>query len=51
MLKAVILDMDGVMVDSECCWEKVEYDLLKSLVPNWDKTKHRSVIGMSPRDI
>ena len=51
MIKALIFDMDGVIVDSEYHWHKQEYKLLKSLIPYWDKDKHESITGRSVKDI
>src|SRR3972149_7737203 len=47
MLDTVILDMDGVLVDSEIHWRKVEFDVLKSIIPDWDPDQHQKIRGMS----
>ncbi len=42
-MKAIIFDFDGVIVDSERCWEPLMEDLCLRLVPGWrkgDNAKH-----------
>ncbi|MBI4980311.1 HAD family phosphatase [Candidatus Woesearchaeota archaeon] len=51
MLKAIIFDLDGVIINSEYYWSLVEFDLLRSLVPSWDKEKHQTIIGKSVSDV
>lgn len=49
-IKAVVFDLDGVVIDSEFHWKKVEFDFLKSLVKNWNESKQRELLGMSVLD-
>ena len=46
-LKAVILDMDGVIVDSEHQWMLAEAPFLKNLVGRWGPEDHRQMVGVS----
>jgi HAD superfamily hydrolase (TIGR01509 family) len=46
-LRAVIFDMDGVLVDSELHWKQVEGFFLKSLVPAWKAEDQGKIIGLS----
>ena len=51
MIRALIFDMDGVIVDSEEHWAKEEYELLKTYVPQWNKEHHKQIMGMSLHDL
>ena len=51
LLKCVLFDMDGVIVDSERHWATVEYDFLKSHIPSWNKEYHKKIIGRSINDL
>jgi HAD superfamily hydrolase (TIGR01509 family) len=48
---AVILDMDGVMVDSEHQWMLLERPFLKSLLGRWTASDHRKVVGLGVVDL
>jgi len=48
---AVIFDMDGVLVDSEVHWRKVEHEFLAELVPGWSETDQQRILGMSAYDV
>ena len=50
-LRAVVLDMDGVLVDSEIHWKRVESKFLGGLVPGWGAEDQQSIIGMSAYDV
>lgn len=45
--KAVIFDMDGVIVDSELHWKSLEGFFLQSLVPTWTSQDQSRIIGLS----
>lgn len=46
-MKALIFDMDGVIVDSEVYWNADQFILLKQYIPNWTKDHQQSLIGLS----
>jgi len=46
-IEAVIFDMDGVLVDSEPVYYKVEQELFRSLDLNISPEKHHTFVGMS----
>src|SRR5688572_3912083 len=50
-LRAVIFDMDGVLVDSELHWKQVEGYFLKSLVPSWRAEDQGKIIGLSVHSV
>lgn len=43
--------MDGVLVDSELHWKKVEFAFLNSLAPDFDRDGHIGLLGMSVSDV
>ncbi len=43
--------MDGVLVDSELHWKKVEFAFLNSLAPDFDRDSHIGLLGMSVPDV
>lgn len=49
MLKAVIFDMDGVIIDSEPIHKKVEKRIFKKLGVNISEEEHNSYIGMTSK--
>ncbi len=51
MIQAVIFDMDGVLVDSEVHWKKVENEFLGGIVPGWSAEDQRGILGMSAYDV
>ncbi len=50
-MRAVIFDMDGVIVDSELHWKGVESEFLKGLIGHWDEALQAGIIGMSAYDV
>jgi 16S rRNA pseudouridine516 synthase len=48
---AVILDMDGVMVDSEYQWMLLEIPFLRSLMGRWGVADQRKVVGLGVVDL
>jgi HAD superfamily hydrolase (TIGR01509 family) len=50
-MKAVIFDMDGVLVDSEQHWVHVETEFLQGFVPGWTDRMQKSILGMSAFDV
>ena len=50
-MRALIFDMDGVLVDSQLHWRTVGHSFLQQLVPHWDADAQRSILGMSVYDL
>ena len=48
---AVIFDMDGVLVDSEVHWRRVEHEFLGELIPGWCEADQQAILGMSAYDV
>ncbi len=49
-MKAVIFDMDGVIVDSEKHWKKAELNLFGQLVSQWTVEDQQKIIGLNVKD-
>lgn len=50
MSKAVIFDMDGVMIDSEVYWNHDESSLFKKWFHRWTEDDHKALIGLNIYD-
>lgn len=50
-MKAVLLDMDGVMVDSEHQWKLLEVPFLAGLLGRWTDADHERIVGLSVVDL
>ncbi len=50
MIKAVIFDMDGVMIDSEPLWEKTERILLAKRGIDYNPTYRDKIVGLNQND-
>jgi len=50
-MKAVIFDMDGVIVDSELQWQLAEVELFRRLVPLWRAEDHHKIVGLGVEDL
>lgn len=50
-MKAVLLDMDGVMVDSEHQWKLLEVPFLTGLLGRWTDADHERIVGLSVVDL
>lgn len=50
-ITAVILDMDGVIVDSEHQWMLAEGPFLSGLIERWEEADHRKVVGLGVVDL
>jgi HAD superfamily hydrolase (TIGR01509 family) len=50
-VKAVIFDMDGVLVNSEIYWPQEQEDFLKSVFPDWDDQDQEKLAGMKLMDV
>lgn len=50
-MKALVLDMDGVIVDSEVQWQVVEGDFFRKHVPAWRDEDHHKIVGLAVVDL
>ncbi len=51
MIKAVVWDMDGVIVDSEHQWRLCEAELFRRYVAKWGDEDHDKIVGMGVEDL
>jgi HAD superfamily hydrolase (TIGR01509 family) len=47
MIKAVVFDLDGVLIDSEHVWDEVRQQLAEERGGRWSDTASRDMMGMS----
>jgi HAD superfamily hydrolase (TIGR01509 family) len=50
MIKAIIFDMDGVMIESEPLWEKTERILLRRRSIDYNPTYRDKIVGLNQKD-
>jgi len=44
MIQAVIFDMDGLLIDSEPCWEKARRIMAKEFGVEWTLDDHKALM-------
>jgi len=50
-MKAIVFDMDGVIVDSEAQWKALEEEFFRSAVPSWREEHHERIVGLGVEDV
>ncbi|MDE2509726.1 MAG: HAD-IA family hydrolase [Elusimicrobia bacterium] len=50
-MRAVVFDMDGVIVDSESQWKELEEEFFRATVPSWKAADHEQIVGMGVEDV
>lgn len=50
-MKAVIFDMDGVIVDSEAQWKSLESAYFRELAPSWTTAHDERAVGLGVEDL
>lgn len=50
-MKAVVFDMDGVIVNSEAEWKALEAEFFRATVHQWREEHHEKIVGMGVEDV
>ena len=51
MIDAIIFDLDGLLVDSEPCWDAARAEMAAEAgVPDWNREDHHACMGVSTRE-
>jgi HAD superfamily hydrolase (TIGR01509 family) len=50
VIAAVVLDLDGVIIDSEAIWNQARFDLVADRGGSWHDDAPRAMMGMSSRE-
>lgn len=49
-IKAIIFDMDGLLVDSEPVWDRARQEMAVEAGKTWNKDDHKAVMGVSSEE-
>ncbi len=49
MIKAVIFDMDGLLIDSELYWDQARREMASEAGKDWNAEDHQATMGVSTR--
>lgn len=50
MIEAIIFDMDGLLIDSEPCWDEARRIMAATAGVAWNKDDHKAVMGVSTNE-
>jgi len=50
MIEAIIFDMDGLLIDSEPCWDEARRLMAEEFGVIWNKNDHKAVMGVSTHE-
>lgn len=50
MIKAIIFDMDGILIDSEICWNEARIRMASEYGVEWNLNDHKAVMGVSTHE-
>lgn len=50
MIEAIIFDMDGILIDSEGCWDKARSLMAADVGVAWNSDDHKAVMGVSTHE-
>lgn len=50
MIEAIIFDMDGLLIDSEPCWDEARRIMANEVGVDWNKDDHKAVMGVSTHE-
>lgn len=50
MIEAIIFDMDGLLIDSEPCWDEARRIMAAEAGVDWNNDDHKAVMGVSTNE-
>lgn len=50
MIEAIIFDMDGLLIDSEPCWDEARRLMAEEVGVKWNRDDHKAVMGVSTHE-